>query len=82
MDSVKGNYLNLRDHSKAVLNLSTFDFIGSGHHATTKKASLDALNKYGVGSCGPRGFYGTIDVHLLLEKKVAEFLGTEVMHTT
>ena len=24
--------------------------------------------KYGVGSCGPRGFYGTVDVHLDLEK--------------
>ena len=23
--------------------------------------------KYGVGACGPRGFYGTIDVHLNLE---------------
>lgn len=22
------------------------------------------VEKYGVGSCGPRGFYGTIDVHL------------------
>jgi hypothetical protein len=25
------------------------------------------IEKYGVGSCGPRGFYGTIDVHLDLE---------------
>lgn len=33
--------------------------------------------KYGVGSCGPRGFYGTVDVHLDLEKQLAEFLGCE-----
>ena len=25
------------------------------------------MSKYGVGACGPRGFYGTIDVHLNLE---------------
>ena len=25
------------------------------------------IDKYGVGSCGPRGFFGTIDVHLVLE---------------
>lgn len=25
------------------------------------------INKYGLGACGPRGFYGTIDVHLDLE---------------
>lgn len=31
--------------------------------------------KYGVGSCGPRGFYGTIDVHIDLEKQLADFYG-------
>jgi serine palmitoyltransferase len=34
------------------------------------------LEKYGVGSCGPRGFYGTIDVHLDCEARIAKFLGT------
>lgn len=28
-------------------------------------------------SCLCRGFYGTIDVHLELEGKLAEFMGTE-----
>lgn len=42
-----------------------------------KEASLAALDRYGCGSCGPRGFYGTIDVHLQLEKAVAEFCGTD-----
>ena len=28
---------------------------------------MQTVQKYGVGSCGPRGFYGTIDVHLTLE---------------
>lgn len=35
------------------------------------------MNKYGVGSCGPRGFYGTIDVHLDIEEELAAFFGTE-----
>ncbi len=30
-----------------------------------------------MGSCGPRGFYGTFDVHLALEKELEEYLGTE-----
>jgi serine palmitoyltransferase len=30
-----------------------------------------------VGSCGPRGFYGTFDVHLDLEKALAEYMGQE-----
>ena len=30
-------------------------------------ACRKTVEKYGIGSCGPRGFYGTIDVHLTLE---------------
>ncbi|EJW77119.1 serine palmitoyltransferase 1, partial [Wuchereria bancrofti] len=37
----------------------------------------EAIAKYGVGSCGPRHFYGTVDVHLALEKQLADFLGCE-----
>ena len=33
--------------------------------------------KYGVGSCGPRGFYGTVDVHLELEERLAKFMEME-----
>ena len=32
-----------------------------------QESCKQTINKYGVGSCGPRGFYGTIDVHLQLE---------------
>lgn len=37
----------------------------------------ETVEKYGVGSCGPRGFYGTFDVHLDLEKALAQFMGQE-----
>lgn len=30
-----------------------------------------------MGTCGPCGFYGTLDVHLQLEKELARVLGTE-----
>ena len=42
-----------------------------------QRACEATINKYGVGSCGPRGFYGTIDVHLDLEKRIANFMETE-----
>ena len=32
-----------------------------------REAARGTIDQYGVGSCGPRGFYGTIDVHLQLE---------------
>ena len=42
-----------------------------------EKTAIDIIRTYGIGTCGPRGFYGTVDVHLDLEKSIAEFLGTE-----
>lgn len=42
-----------------------------------KKASVEALERYGVGACGPRGFYGTIDPHLKLEEAFTKFMGSD-----
>ncbi|ACI65667.1 predicted protein [Phaeodactylum tricornutum CCAP 1055/1] len=67
---------------RTVLNFATFDFLGmsaalsSNTHNPVKQAAQEALDKYGCGSCGPRGFYGTVDVHLHLEKAFADFTGT------
>jgi serine palmitoyltransferase len=62
---------------KAVTNLATTNFLGLVENAALQEEAAKAVKKYGVGSCGPRGFYGTIDVHLDLEKRLSEFLGTE-----
>lgn len=63
--------------SQTVLNFATHDFLSMSANPIVKEASRAALNKYGCGSCGPRGFYGTIDVHLELEAAMAKFTGTE-----
>ncbi len=42
-----------------------------------KESAVKTVQKYGVGSCGPRGFYGTIDVHLELEQRLAKFMSVE-----
>jgi len=62
---------------QTVLNFATNDFLGFASSSEVKDASLAALKKYGCGSCGPRGFYGTIDVHLELEAQMASYVGTE-----
>jgi serine palmitoyltransferase len=59
------------------LNFSSFNFLGIMNAEPVKERAIQALRKYGVGTCGPRGFYGTLDVHLELESKLAEFMGTE-----
>mmetsp|Transcript_10811 Transcript_10811/g.28373 ORF Transcript_10811/g.28373 Transcript_10811/m.28373 type:complete len:465 (+) Transcript_10811:398-1792(+) len=62
---------------RELVNVSSMDFLGMACDERVKEATVGALNKYGCGSCGPRGFYGTLDVHLQLEEKIATFTSTE-----
>lgn len=55
--------------------LADFDAFGLAN--SNKDAVKDTIANYGVGTCGPRGFYGTLDLHLVLEKRLRERLGTE-----
>ncbi|KAH9165709.1 serine palmitoyltransferase [Lactarius sanguifluus] len=59
------------------LILRPYNFTGLAGNETINVRAIDTLRKYGVGSCGPPGFYGTIDVHMDLERDIAGFLGTE-----
>ena len=70
--------MKIRGVKDAVLDLASNDFLGLGDVPSVKEKAKQALDKYGCGSCGPRGFYGTIDVHLEFESKLAKFMGTEV----
>lgn len=62
---------------RKLLNFTSYNFLGLIADKGVKEQSKRAMDKYGVGSCGPRGFYGTIDVHLEVEKEIAAFMGTE-----
>ncbi|KAI8851862.1 pyridoxal phosphate-dependent transferase [Chytridium lagenaria] len=62
---------------KERINLASFNFIGAMNQEIIKDKAVEALRKYGVGSCGPPGFYGTIDVHMELEAALARYVGTE-----
>ncbi|KAI8318428.1 serine palmitoyltransferase [Martensiomyces pterosporus] len=61
--------------SKQVLNFASYNFLGFVNNPDLEKHALETLRKYGVGSCGPPGFYGTLDVHMELEKQLAAFIG-------
>lgn len=62
---------------KNCLNLGTHNYLGLCGNAELTEKAVVTINKYGVGSCGPRGFYGTVDVHLELEDRLAKFMGME-----
>ncbi|KAJ4732256.1 Long chain base biosynthesis protein 1 [Rhynchospora pubera] len=63
-------------NGKEVVNFASANYLGLVGNEKITDSCVGALEKYGVGSCGPRGFYGTIDVHLDCEQKIAKFLGT------
>ncbi|KAH9028232.1 pyridoxal phosphate-dependent transferase [Lactarius pseudohatsudake] len=60
----------LANAGKQVLNLVSYNFTG----LAIKVRAIETLRKYGVGSCGPPGFYCTTDVHMDLERDIADFL--------
>ncbi|XVE91113.1 hypothetical protein DITRI_Ditri20bG0129000 [Diplodiscus trichospermus] len=63
-------------NGKEVVNFASANYLGLIGNEKLLESCTSALEKYGVGSCGPRGFYGTIDVHLDCEARIAKFLGT------
>lgn len=63
-------------NGKEVVNFAAANYLGLIGHEKLLESCTSAMEKYGVGSCGPRGFYGTIDVHLDCEARIAKFLGT------
>lgn len=62
---------------KRCLNLASHNYLGLLEDEKIQEAAIKSLRKYGVGSCGPRGFYGTLEVHLDLEERLAKFMEVE-----
>ncbi|KAK9266006.1 hypothetical protein L1049_027100 [Liquidambar formosana] len=63
-------------NGKEVVNFASANYSGLIGNEKLLESCTSALEKYGVGSCGPRSFFGTIDVHLDCEARIAKFLGT------
>lgn len=77
IESVNGLRVKIKGTENPVINLATFDFLGLGSELSVKEVAQKALEKYGCGSCGPRGFYGSIDQHIMFETAIAKYMGTD-----
>ncbi len=62
---------------KKVLNFCSNNYLGLANDPRLVKAATDALNKYGVGPGAVRSIAGTMQIHLDLEKRIAEFKGVD-----
>ena len=74
--SPQGAELKL-DTGQEVLNFCANNYLGLSNHPELVKAAKEALDTHGYGMSSVRFICGTTDLHLNLEKKIAEFFGTE-----
>lgn len=58
-------------------NWSSHNFLGLQNNEQITEAAIETVRGYGVGACGPAGFYGSMDVHLNLERQLARLLEVE-----
>ena len=62
---------------KEIINLSSNNYLGLTTHPKLRRAAIDAIRKYGVGSGAVRTIVGTMKIHMDLEEQIARFKGTE-----
>ncbi len=62
-------------NGKKILMFGSNSYLGLTNHPELKRASIDALNKYGTGASGSRLMNGNLDLHEELEEKLATFVG-------
>lgn len=60
-----------------VLNFCANNYLGLSNHPELIQAASEALQSHGYGMSSVRFICGTTDLHKILEKKIAEFFGTE-----
>lgn len=66
-------------NGKKVINLSSNNYLGLANHPRLKKAAIEAVEKYGVGSGAVRPIIGNMDIHENLEVILAEFKKEEAV---
>jgi len=63
--------------SEKVINFCANNYLGLANHPALIEAATKALNNHGFGLSSVRFICGTQDLHIQLEKSIAQFLGTE-----
>ncbi|MFY0517569.1 glycine C-acetyltransferase [Lysinibacillus sp. UGB7] len=78
IDAVEGaNGPVIQVRGQNLINLSSNNYLGLATNEELKRIAKAATDKYGVGAGAVRTINGTLDLHVKLEEKLAEFKGTE-----
>ncbi|MCS6962611.1 glycine C-acetyltransferase [Thermoflexus sp.] len=75
IQSAQGPWLMV--DGRRVLNFCSNNYLGLANHPRMREAARQAIERYGVGPAAVRTIAGTLDLHLILEEKLARFKGVE-----
>ena len=64
---------------KKVLNLTSNNYLGFANEPRLKEAAKKAIEEYGIGPAAVRTISGTMSLHIILERMLAEFKGAEAV---
>ncbi len=76
IEEVRGNKVKV--NGKEMIMVGSNNYLGLIDHPKVMKAAQDAVDKYGVATCGSRFLNGTLDIHVELEERLAKFMKKEV----
>jgi 8-amino-7-oxononanoate synthase len=66
---------------RRMVMLGSNNYLGLTNDARVKEAAIDAIRRYGSGCAGSRFLNGTLDLHVRLEERLAEFMRQEAAVT-
>ena len=75
LSSAQGAWLEIE--GRRVLNFCSNNYLGLANHPKLVQRAKRAMDEFGVGPAAVRTIAGTIDLHLNLERRLAEFKGVE-----
>ena len=75
IEGKQGTEVDMQGHR--VLMFGSNAYTGLTGDDRVINAGIEAMKKYGSGCAGSRFLNGTLDIHVALEKELAEFVGKE-----
>ncbi len=75
--SPQGPEITVQGRTEPVLNFCANNYLGLSSHPDMIQAAKDALDSHGFGMSSVRFICGTQDLHLELERKIAQFCQTD-----
>lgn len=75
LSSPQGAWLTV--DGKKVLNFCSNNYLGLANHPRLVQAAKDAIDQYGIAPAAVRTIAGTMDLHVKLEQRLAEFKGVD-----